>query len=161
MGNAFMGRVTEAIKGWWLYGAFVGLVVWLLGKQISNLPSWNITFSTIQVPVGDVALPDVGTRFLTWLKFGDAPWVAIITSAMILVIVGRIVYGFLPLGGGKTPMHKVALTLMYGALVGTLIVSGIGGLPWGGALLAFFIYWVIIALISFAAWKWAKMPIPQ
>lgn len=156
--NKFVAMLWDAIRRWPIVGVLIGFVVLLVGKYVfPMIPDVSFTFSTI--PVGDTAIPPFGESVLNFFKFGAASWITVVVSAAIMVILGRFMYNFLP--KGKSDFSKLMLVLLYGALLGWLLFSWAGGLPMWTMLVAFVIYYAIIAAVAGVALKVFKMPLPQ
>lgn len=162
MTNMLMVR----LKNWAPVGALAGVIATLIGKYVfSQLPTIKVQFSAIDVNVGAQGLPMVGRGIADWLRFGDVNIIVAVISGIILAVAGRYLYQFLniklrlPHLFGNTKFGKTALVLMWGALVGRVIMAGFG-IPFNsvGAWIAFLLYWafvtagVLFAMTLFKKW---------
>lgn len=159
----FLANIKGSIQRWWLTGAIVGALAWVFAMYIfPQLPGINITFSTIDVPIGQQHIPSFGQTILNFFKFQDPTPMNFLTSVLsgiVLVVLGRFVYSIIP--AGKSQYAKLAYVLGYGAILGTVVLSGIAKFPFGIALMVMGIYYLIIAISTVGVARLLKVRIPE
>lgn len=159
----FVASIKGSLQRWWVTGAIVGSVAWLLSVFVfPKLPDINITFATVDIPIGQQGIPGFGETILNFLKLGDPTmgnFLTVVLSGIVLVVLGRFIYNIIPMG--KTQYSRLSFVLLYGALLGTLILAGAAQFPWGTALMVMGIYYLIISIVTVTLAKLLNISIPQ
>lgn len=157
--SKLIGRKTLSL------GTTVGAASWLLAWTVNklglvdtlNIGGQTVTTGALSLNVGSETVGlgtanALGTKAMALLTaipgglFSAESIMALITvviGSILLVGIGRILYGFLPLGQQR---FKVAIELLYGAIIGTIIIAGLAGVG-VSAVITLAVYYGIIALV--------------
>ncbi len=147
----------ETYKLGFLVGIVAYLLSWVIGVLKIPVLKFGIPATDLTVEASTISIRQqiiergvatgLGNALLEWLAgiqvMNIMAILATIIGAMIIVIIGRIVYNYLPQG---KPTWKLALVLLYGALIGSIIFMFVG-IPPITAIISIAIYWVLVAII--------------
>lgn len=179
MPNGFM-KILKSGKTYSM-GIAVGIATWLIAYVVSffkivnvlNIGGQKVTTGALSLQIGTTAvgmgtanalgvkamayltaIPIVG-GFFAGLITGDSFMALVVVTAgsIILVIIGRTIYSISPLKG--RPRWKLAVELLYGAGVATIIIAGLGGVGMS-AVLTLAIYYAIVATVVNLLARYAK-----
>jgi hypothetical protein len=173
---AFYDEWIRYVKSWWLIGVIVGVLSLALSYVVkalgfSAVVSSSFVSATFAAQPPEIAVrpllqqgisPEIGNWlfdfFRGYVGFGIPAIIAVLLSAIALVIVGRIAYSYIPYG--RVQWQKLAAVLFYGAvLLGAIMVFG---WPFSLAVLvALAIYYVILAIATWYVLKLLGMELPN
>lgn len=164
-----MANIIDILRSAKTYsvGIAVGIATWLLAWTVNmfnlvkvlNIGGQPVSTGALSLNVGTAA-SGMGTANALGVKamalltaipgglFAQASLLALVTitiGSTILVAIGRWIYSWEIIPKGR-PRWKLAVELLYGAIVGTIIVAGIGGVG-VSAVITMAIYYGIIALV--------------
>ena len=119
---------------WFLFGVFVGALIWVVGLVFGAVTIPTVTFSTVQdVNVRQQILsgtsPNVANQLFSYLGFtlpisvGFMGIIFQLLSSGILFALGSLVAMWIPYNF-KTPARKTAIVGLLGVVAATLILTG-------------------------------------
>lgn len=160
----------KIIKDWWLYALIAGAVSWgisfLFSGILKSVPTITFAVQDINVrnEIANGINPQIGQELLQffagYIPAGIAGFLYVAVTAFVLIIAGRILYGFFPLGK-KDSVNKLVQTFAWAGILFSVISIFLFHIPYSLVFIAAVIYFVLLALIMYAISKIGVLEVPD